>query len=794
MFTIFSYGQPPNPHSRPLPIVGQKHVQAFWYGLVVGLLGGNDSTVFNTKFFWRPPGVTIKAGQVPTTIDSTGEWIYTTLPSLSAQSTTVSQFQDRITGDSLDYPATYLLTDVEAGLYLQTTSSNSFNPLGTLLMYTPDYTITGAYTGQLLPADAVTIGDKCIWGNKIWESTTGVNASVDDWELSPTDFNLLTPSLANHYLLSTFIAEFDAVSGTLVSIKQPTEQNTAALPPTLTGFLSVDAVKGNQWANSTLPYFSNTGLFSANNRLDNGFIFNNSGIASAYNNLSAGGVIANNTGYAGTGRFTGNDISNGSQLVECNLSSNSEYSNNTLTDGGKLVSIASHNSEIKNCTISGDGDNDIGYGRQQDACVIYDCQLTGIGCKIEAFQQNNNSAIGGISFSGTDNTMSATYQQIMDTVKNINVTGDGFFMGAITQNGYSKLSNFDISANNSAVTNITMSNSTIDSVSHIVSARVMKNVSVSNTYISKISEISVTDCSFENCSLRLAGFSSDISNVTINGKSGTFSYNVDFSTAPITAGNFIQFGLIPKNAVISKVTFVTNALSGTGSAALSLGIPVNDTSYVFPTTLLGSIGSITIASLSNVTTDNRPLKLTATGGNTTGGKISVVVEFIILDGATSTIGSGDVCNTGWGSYASSTADSMVLTSATYVTLKNNATTRIETQLPCDIDSFYSRTDTAILAKDGDDIIVQLDFKARPTTNISTQLDIRFFIGGAIGGFYEKTINLAKGQNITQGVAECFSLYAGSTWAANGAKIQVKTDHAVNLMDMRLVIKRTHKAQ
>lgn len=630
MFTVLSHGQI-DPFKRPLAFLGTKARQATWYGPQFGgFLGGPDTTfIFTPTLIFKPGLSTVTPGLFLSSPDTSGKLVYTAIPSASVITTTTSGFQTLISGNTLVYPATYLISDVEAGMYVQTTANNKYNHLGTLLMYTPDYTVESNYVGQLLPSSSISIGDRCIWGNKIWQSTTGVNASIDDWDLSPTDFNLLTPSLANHYLLSTFVAEFDAVSGTLVSIKQPTEQNTAALPPTLTGFLSINAVKGNQWANSTLPYFSNSGLFSANNRLDNGFIFNNSGIASAYNNLSAGGVIANNTGYAGTGRITANDVSNGSQIVECSFASNSEYSNNTITDGGKLVSITSHNSEIKNCTISGDGDNDIGYGRQQDACVIYDCQLTGVACKIEAFQQNNNSAIGGISFTGTDNTMSAVYQQIMDTVKNINVTGDGFFMGAITQKGYSTLSNFNISANNSAVTNITMANGYIDSVSHIVSARVMKNVLVRNARISKISEISVTDCSFENCTLRLAGFASDINNVTINGKSGTFSYSVDFASNALTSGNFINFGLIPNNSVVTSLNFVASSLSGTGAPMLQLGIPTDDPNYGFTATAIGVLASTPKLTFSNKTTDNRPLRLTASGGDVTGGKISVTVQFTI---------------------------------------------------------------------------------------------------------------------------------------------------------------------
>ena len=40
-------------------------------------------------------------------------------------------------------------------------------------MYIPDYTITGVYKGQLLETDTVSIGDRYIWGNQIWENLDG---------------------------------------------------------------------------------------------------------------------------------------------------------------------------------------------------------------------------------------------------------------------------------------------------------------------------------------------------------------------------------------------------------------------------------------------------------------------------------------------------------------------------------------------------------------------------------------------------------------------------------------------
>lgn len=158
---------------------------------------------------------------------------------------------------------------------------------------------------------------------------------------------------------------------------------------------------------------------------------------------------------------------------------------------------------------------------------------------------------------------------------------------------------------------------------------------------------------------------------------------------------------------------------------------------------------------------------------------------------------GNNCATGWASYVDglyTSASPLVFTATNWTTLVNHCNTIIQTQMPCDLDSMYSRADTGIIGLVGDGYSVNIEFKARPNTANTTYIDVGINIGGAVGLVYPRTYTLAKGNNVEQFVSISTSVYSLDTWAANSGKIQLKTSDSVDIYDYRLVIHRLHKAR
>lgn len=155
----------------------------------------------------------------------------------------------------------------------------------------------------------------------------------------------------------------------------------------------------------------------------------------------------------------------------------------------------------------------------------------------------------------------------------------------------------------------------------------------------------------------------------------------------------------------------------------------------------------------------------------------------------------DDCNTGWATYIDSTYTSgspLVFTASTWTTIPFSPTDIIDTYLPCDIDSFYDRTDSTFLGKLGDAYTINVSFKVRPNTPTTTLLDFGIDIGGNIGVVYPKTLLLTKGDNIEQYFISSFTVYTLGTWVSNGGKAKIKTDHSVDIYDVRYEVFRVHK--
>ena len=522
---------------------------------------------------------------------------------------------------------TYQITDIDGfeAVYVQGIAPNIVSQDGFGFGYIPSYEITGVYKGQLLASDSVTIGDKWAWGNKVWESTTGVNSEpITAFELDSADWDL-TPYSDAGYILQQFVLKYDLQSDLIVYCNQLPENNECNSSDWLFSQLGVTAFNGLQWATDNYITKQND-CFSVNNRtpliLNNGelFIINNDGV----------GGVKENHGSAGNNYIQKNQVGTYCEIAYNHLSISSVYEDNVLIDGGKLISNTSVNSEIANNHLEGDNVN-IGYGFQNDAGDVKDNFFQGSNITLQAFQQNNNSKINGNTVVGSDVSLGGTSQLKLDQVNDNVIYGSNIEFNTFTQNGNSKINGFTIGSVGSPinvmnVTNIEQSNASLLNGAFTV-AKSVRNIYMANCTVENFTDISLEGLNIEGVDLDLAGFTQDIIGETISSSKGFFTINHDFTANPLVVGVPKLYNIIPTSARITLIKAIGTMTDG-GGAHLQVGLSADDDAL-----LSFAIGAYatgkTFDTFSAQATANRSLQLEALNSNITGGSISVYVEFML---------------------------------------------------------------------------------------------------------------------------------------------------------------------
>ena len=154
--------------------------------------------------------------------------------------------------------------------------------------------------------------------------------------------------------------------------------------------------------------------------------------------------------------------------------------------------------------------------------------------------------------------------------------------------------------------------------------------------------------------------------------------------------------------------------------------------------------------------------------------------------------------TGWGRYLDSTYTSgspLSILSGVRTTLTNNAVSKIETQLPIGVATFFDETTQKITAiNDGDAYTMSIRFKAKMSVN-SGYFDIDLDIGGALGIISQESIVFTRGSGTEQRFDIDLTVFSGATFVANGGTLSVTPKNGdMDIYGISFVIVRIHKAR
>lgn len=154
--------------------------------------------------------------------------------------------------------------------------------------------------------------------------------------------------------------------------------------------------------------------------------------------------------------------------------------------------------------------------------------------------------------------------------------------------------------------------------------------------------------------------------------------------------------------------------------------------------------------------------------------------------------------TGWEQITDSTYTSgspLVILSGVTGKILTGTVTKIQTQLPTGVTTFWDETTDKLLAvNNGDAFTLSLRFKSK--MNVANGLtDVAINIGGALNKISNETVVFSKGSGVEQKFDVDLSYFTGTTFIANGGIIEIlPLNGDISIYDIVLVIFRTHKGQ
>ena len=523
---------------------------------------------------------------------------------------TKAEFLALVTANDLTYPATYKITDIDNGLFIEALSENTFATSGTLSLFVPDYNASGVNLGQM---DAVTIptiaaNDMVIWGDHYWVNETA----------SP-----ITPTIIDVVTLDGGLTQIVKASGSIYDVIEYPCQTDASL-----NVISVSSNTGSTWSISSA--IANDGgngshiyaqLNDAIVVVDNlTSTLNHKGRLEASSPFIQGEVIVNNSAKM-TSFFingNGNEVSGNKSSGEggydgINLINVSRFKDNEISGAVTEVAQMGFIELFDNCEMIANkclGNNS----------VIWDVR-TGENCK---FNQNilNSNAVnqGSCGFADVD-------MMQFDEVIGNELNGDDAVVQVLNMFGYSK---FNKNTFNGAMSSGSLGsfcqfqlyNSEITDNTFNQDFMYWREITLHNAKLRNATDIQVQNCTFDDIDLDLTGFTTDIIGQTIQSRKGWFTYKRNLDTSPILTTYTILHNIIP---IGERITNLVIRGSANGNS-IQIGLSGDDESLlVLPTSLLNN----QLITVSNAATANRSLLIKALTDPITIGEITVKCEFVL---------------------------------------------------------------------------------------------------------------------------------------------------------------------
>lgn len=169
---------------------------------------------------------------------------------------------------------------------------------------------------------------------------------------------------------------------------------------------------------------------------------------------------------------------------------------------------------------------------------------------------------------------------------------------------------------------------------------------------------------------------------------------------------------------------------------------------------------------------------------------------VIVGGEPAGEPAGESLPSGWEDHADGgyllSAPYAYLSAAGWVPLPNDsqgALTRT-TYKPSDLDALFAGG--KILGREGDTILVNIEFTAVPLSGGDAVLEVAIDIGGAVGRIYEHTLTFPKGAGVARNVSYSLQAYTLDTWESNGGQPVISCNRDLNVYGIRCVVGTLHR--
>lgn len=485
---------------------------------------------------------------------------------------------------SFQFPATYKITDVFEGLYVQTLSDSTFSQTAYLFAYLPNYIPDTDYKGQYVSGlGAIADGEIYTWGEWNYKNESGGALTPDIPSANVFDtanrFTQLSKSTANYYELSNFKA--DIINSVDITVITNLKNNNTINYWQLYNFVDAET------AAAAMAQMNLNNAYSPKNG-------NNNFVALINNRVE---IEANVLGiYSNYGAYLPNSFIKNCWLKDCGTNEEVYISVNNLRDSGVIENCVGA-FRIKQAEITNGG-----------ARIKNLTALDGGYIDIINVLLRWNSYIEDINFSGTDGNL-----QFYDCEFHRDIW----------------MTNWDVQISDGST--YTVGNTFLNDGVIIDTITITEGGLFNIGFGENFSVLNTTNPSYEAVSISsqiqplliIDGFTQPLRNEVIEAASGSFTFSYDFSINPLSIGNSLLFNLIPQYARVTKIIVEKTNITGID---VEVGLETDDEAIInSPVALL----PLTWEGVSLPATADRSLKLKATGGGITAGLLTIKCEFII---------------------------------------------------------------------------------------------------------------------------------------------------------------------